>query len=627
VDPNEERLKRLEREVRDLEIALERHRVALEALGEERRAQFARLTMEITQLSAWLKATSRSTEDIAQSRIWRTLAWLGGLLTRTPPPAPPAPEPEREVAAEYRRWIEDYEWRDETLIRKRLAEFTNRPRITLIAPFGDVSQPLIERSVQSLAAQSYGEWELCLTGSGSAHAAPTDSRVRTRWQERDPWRAAFELASGDYIAVLDGGGVLAADALFHIVDLLNREPATDVVYCDEDCMDRRGRRDRPFFKPGWSPDLILSMNYAGRLTVLRRELILRAGGGSNDYDLLLRAIERTSRIRHIPRVLYHAAEAGPSRDLAEDRRAVDEHLRRAHPGAWTEADAESGRWRVRYPAPLDGRVSIIIPSGGKTDLLETNLRDLVEKTDYPRYEVVVIDNSRGEAVEKLVSGESAAGRTIRYIDWRHKPFNFAAICNAAASGCDSPFLLFLNDDMRVISPGWLRAMVELGARAEVGAVGAKLLFPDGTIQHAGIALGLYGRSGHLFKGLDGAVSHYFGLDRAIRNVSAVTGACLLVRADVFRAAGGFDQDRFPVDGNDLDLCLRIGAQGYRVLYTPYAQLLHYESLSKGPLDHNALPAEIQSFALRWAEGIRGDPFYNPNLTRAGVDCSPRRRDE
>ncbi len=617
MDPNEERLRRLEREVRDLQVALDRNRVALEALTAESQA-------ELTKLAAWLKATSRSVEDIAQSRIWRTLSLLGKLFLRTPPPKS---APEGEVSAEYQGWIENFEWRDEALIRKRLSEFTYRPRISLIAPFGDLSQPLIERSVQSLAAQSYAEWELCLTGSGPGHAASTDSRVRTKWHESNPWQAALQLATGGFLAVLDGGGVVAADALFHIVDLLNREPATDVIYCDEDCIDARGRRDQPFFKPGWSPDLILSMNYAGRLTVLRRELVLQAGGGSGDYDLLLRAIERTNRIRHIPRVLYHAAAAGAPRDPIEDRRAVDAHLRRAHPGAWTEADVENGRWRVRYPAPLDGRVSIVIPSGGKADLLEANLRNLFGKTDYSRYEVMVIDNSQGEAVEKVVNAASAGTRAVRHIDFRHRPFNFASICNAAASSCDSPFLLFLNDDTQVVSPGWLQAMVELGARPEVGVVGAKLLFPDGTIQHAGIALGLFGRSGHLFKGLDGAAGHYFGLDRAIRDVSAVTGACLLIRAEAFRELGGFDQDRFPVDGNDLDLCLRASAKGYRVLYTPYAQLLHYESLSKGPLDRTANPAEIQSFALRWADAIRDDPFYNLNLTRYGVDCSPRKSDE
>jgi len=522
----------------------------------------------------------------------------------------------------YERWIAEFEERDDALIRKELSEFTIQPRISLIAPFGDASPAVLERTMQSVAAQSYGKWELCLTGRGAGHPVRQDTRIKTRWQVKDPWQAALQLAFGDYVAVLEPGGALAADALFHIVDLLNREPATDVIYSDEDCMDEAGRRARPFFKPEWSPDLILSMNYAGRLLVLRRGPVLEVGQSSHAYDLLLRVIERTSRVQHIPRVLYHATAEEPGRDHPADRQAVNDHLRSAHTGAWTETDPRNGRWRVRYPLPLDGRVSIIIPTGGKADL-EGNLQSVAAGTDYPQYEVVVIDNSGGDAVRNLTREAYAGAQPIRYIDWRHKPFNYATMCNQAARTCDSPFLLFLNDDTRVITPGWLRAMVELGARPEVGAVGARLLFPDGSIQHAGVFLGLYSRAGHLFKGLDSVGSHYFGLDRVIRNVSAVTGACLLVRAELFWDIGAFDADHFPVDSNDIDLCLRIGAKGYRVLYTPYAELYHDESQSKGVVDRIAHPTEMQEFSRRWSEMIRNDKFYSPNLSRRDVGCSPR----
>ncbi len=619
----EARLTRLERDVREMRTALARNTAALEALTAETRNQTGKL-------AAWVEDTSRATQDIVQSRIWRFLVSVGGVLlgmgniARRTAPAPPA-EP---VDESYRRWISEFEWRDETAIRQRLDRFTNRPLISVLVPVFDAHPEDLDRTLGSLAAQSYPAWEVCLASSGPRRRrlfASTPQTLRTAWSQPNPFESAMTLAQGEFIALLPPGAAMAPDALFYAVELLAREPATDVVYSDEDRIDTFGNRSEPFFKPSWSPDLLLSMNYVGGLLLVRRSLALQAGG-HDAYDLLLRVTAATSRVRHVPRVLYHGP-AGRVVNVEMERRSLDDHLHRAHAGAWSEPDPESGRWRVRYPPPLDGCASILIPSGGNVDLLEANLAELAAKTDYPQYEIVVSDNSSGEAVERFVRGWNAGARPVRYLDERHRPFNFAAICNRAARSCDSPYLLFLNDDTRVIGPAWLRAMIELGARPEVGAVGARLLFPDGTIQHAGITLGLYGRCGHLFKGLDAASAHYFGIDRAIRNVSAVTGACLLVRADVFAEVGGFDEEHFPVDHNDVDLCLRIGAKGYRVLYTPYAQLCHYESLSKGTIDHRAYPAELQEFARRWADRIRDDPYYNPNLTRLRVDCSPRKQGE
>ncbi|MBZ5621443.1 MAG: glycosyltransferase family 2 protein, partial [Acidobacteriia bacterium] len=588
-------------------------------------------------------ATAKNTQGIVHSRIWRILVLLGGVLLSISRfgrrgSAIPASAELKDPGSDYQQWIADFEGRDDVAIRQRLSHFTNRPRISIITPCLQAHPKALKRTVASVLGQSCSEWEWCLAGARSGQAVPHDPRIRTNWLERQPgeaavWNAALELASGEYIALLEPGGVLAQDALFHVLDLLNREPATDVVYSDQDSIDEAGRRARAFFKPDWSPDLLLSMNYVGGLLLFRRALAAGAGGFrsgaglSQDYDLLLRLVERTSRIRHIPRVLYHEPSARPKRDLEADRRVVEDHLRRTHSAAWTEPAAAGGNWRVRYPVPLDARVSIIIPAGGKVDLLETCLDELAAKTDYPQYEIVLIDNSKDEAVERFARGWSAGSRTVRYIDWRWKPFNFSTICNVAARQCDSPFLLFLNDDTAVITHDWLRTMVELGARPEVGAVGARLLFPNGQIQHVGITLGLYGSCGHVFKGLDSGQPCYFGLDRVIRNVSAVTGACLLIRAAVFREAGGFDEDRFPVHANDPDLCLRIAAKGYRVLYTPYAQMYHYESMSKTHFDHHASPPESRGFCQRWAESIRNDPFYSPNLTRLDVDCSPRKRGE
>jgi GT2 family glycosyltransferase len=268
-------------------------------------------------------------------------------------------------------------------------------------------------------------------------------------------------------------------------------------------------------------------------------------------------------------------------------------------------------------------VSIIIASGGKADILRTNLDSLFAKTSYPDYEVVIADNSKGSVIQKLVNQYQATQRNLQYFDWRNKPFNFSEVNNAAARQSKSPLLLFLNDDTSVIGADWLTSMVELAMRSDVGAVGAKLLYPNGAIQHAGVVLGIFDNCGHAFKGLNGNVGHYFDFSDVIRNVSAVTGACLMTRADVFWQVSGFDESQFAVAFNDVDLCLKIGARGYRVLYTPHAVLYHHESFSKTSKDLIPHPEEVGSMKFKWDNVIASDPNYSPNLTRVDEDFSLR----
>lgn len=268
-------------------------------------------------------------------------------------------------------------------------------------------------------------------------------------------------------------------------------------------------------------------------------------------------------------------------------------------------------------------MSIIIASGGKIEALENNLKSIAAKTLYLNYEVVVIDNSKRNEIETFVGNWKLWHPDTRYIDWRHKDFNYSRINNAAARHCDSSILLFLNDDTEVIEPGWLTAMVELIERQDVGAVGAKLLYPDGLIQHGGVLMGPFDNCGHAFKGLDGSRQHYFDLPDVIRNVSAVTGACLMTRADVFWSVGGFDEEKFAVAFNDIDLCLKIGAAGYKVLYTPHALLHHYEAFSKTDKDLIPHPLEVAEMQRKWSAVIAHDPFYNSNLSRDNEDFSLR----
>ena len=562
---------------------------------------------------------------------------------------------EKGFASDYDRWIYEFERPSEELIALKLSSIHERPLISILMPVYNTDPLELTTAIQSVLDQSLPNWELCIADDCSSRPeireilegfARQDRRIKVAFEtERggisNTCNAAWQMAEGEYVAFLDHDDTVAPHALAYVCDALDRSPDIDVVYSDEDKIDEKGRRFDPFFKPDWSPDLLLAENYVCHFLVLRQDLARKIGtlnsdcDGSQDYDLILRAIEHARQIEHIPKVLYHwrAGAVSTAASIEHKRYALDaaqdalqRYANRAGNSTRIEAAPITGRWRARYSIPDGTRVSIIIPSGGKVDVLRTNLENLFQKTTYKNYEVVVIDNSRsGGAIEKLVRELQTDTRALRYIDWRNKPFNYSAINNVAARQCDSPVLLFLNDDTSVITPDWLEAMLELVMRPEVGAVGARLLYPDGRIQHAGVVMGLFDNCGHAFKGLDGNVSHYFDFSDIVRNVSAVTGACLMTKAEIFWQVAGFDEADFAVAFNDIDLCLKIGSSGYRVLYTPYAALHHYEAFSKTSKDLIPHPEEVARMRFKWEKVIGADPYYNPNLTRNDEDYSLRTR--
>ncbi len=561
---------------------------------------------------------------------------------------------EKGFASDYDRWISQFERRSDELIQLKLSTIQRRPLISIIMPVYNPDPLELTAAIESVLAQSYGNWELCAVDDCSSETEPKkilhtfarqDSRIKVAFQNQrggisTACNAGLRMAAGEYICFLDHDDTFAPHALAYVCETLDRNPNADLLYSDEDKIDRQGTRFEPFFKPDWSPDLLLSENYICHLLILRKDLIQNIGefqsdcDGSQDYDLILRAAEQASRIEHIPQVLYHwragvasTASALDNKQYALDaaQKALQRHCDRVGNQVTVETGAVAGRWRARYPIPAGTRVSIIIPSGGNTDVLRTNLKSLFGKTTYREYEVVVVDNSKHNAINSFVSRFASGPQTLRYIDWRNKAFNYSAINNAAARECQSPVLLFLNDDTCVIAPDWLESMLELAVRPEVGAVGAKLLYPNGKIQHAGVIMGLHDNCGHAFNGLDGAKSHYFDLSEVIRNVSAVTGACLMTRASVFREVGGFDESDFPIAFNDVDLCLKIGSLGYRILYTPHAVLSHHEAFSKNSSEFRPRPEEVARMRLKWEKVIAADPYYSPNLTRNDEDYSLRTR--
>ncbi|MGA2435959.1 MAG: glycosyltransferase family 2 protein, partial [Bryobacteraceae bacterium] len=559
---------------------------------------------------------------------------------------------QRAFASNYQRWIAEFETPREQALLARLPEFASGPVFSVILPVYRTQPELLERAIGSVRSQSYPRWELCVADDCSESAeiaailekhAAQDRRVKVTVLDKNRGisgasNAALGLATGDYVATLDHDDELAPNALLHAAAAIAGAPEAELLYSDEDKIDAHGRRSDPFFKPDWSPDLLLSENYVCHLMVARHALVERVGAfrgeydGSQDYDLVLRLARETTRIVHIPHVLYRWRTAASSTALdsghkpyANDaaRRAIADNLMARGLAASVEQGCAPGRFRVRYAIPGEPEVTILIPSGGQVDVLRKNLKSLAAKTEYRHYRVVVIDNSRGTEVERCI--RKLKGKILlEYLDFRNRPFNYSVLNNAAARQSKTPLLLFLNDDTEAIAPGWLGAMVELAMRPEVGAVGAKLLYPDGRIQHAGVVMGLFENCGHAFKGLDGRLQHYFDLPDAIRNVSAVTGACLMTRSEIFAEVGGFDEARLAVAFNDIDLCLKIGSRGYRVLYTPHALLYHHEALSKTERDLIPHPDEVAVMQSRWKDTIAADPFYSPNLSRTGEDYSLRR---
>src|ERR1035438_8859121 len=402
-------------------------------------------------------------------------------------------------ASDYDRWIAGFETRYAALIQLKLRQFAENPLVSILVPVYRTPLGILRRTIESVTKQSYPNWELCIADDCSqspeiqgllADYATRDSRIRVNFLPANGGishasNAALAMAHGDFVALLDHDDELAQDALYHVVEAINLQSNVDLLYSDEDKIDENGRRYDPFFKPDWSPDLLLSENYICHLLVVRRSHLNQAGGfrsafdGSQDYDLVLRLTGNNARIVHIPRVLYHWRSLPESTAASPDRksfaapaaqRAIQEELDRRRVGAKVIPGSIPGRWRVRYLLTEEPPVSIIIAAGGKIDPLRDNLTSLFGKTEYLNYEVVVIDNSKAADIRELVERWPDPPRPLRYVDWRNRPFNYSVINNEAARHCQSPILLFLNDDTSVINPGWLQALVEL-ARSEERRVG------------------------------------------------------------------------------------------------------------------------------------------------------------
>jgi GT2 family glycosyltransferase len=552
-----------------------------------------------------------------------------------------------EEQARVRRWLEVHTPSPEDV--QRMAGDAGRlawqPLVSVITPVYNTDPAWLIACIESVRRQAYPNWELCLADDASTSPATLralesyahDPRIKITRLERNQHisaasNAAVALANGEFVALLDHDDELSPEALFEIVKWLNESPDADFVYSDEDKLDAAGLRCDPYFKPDWSPELFRSFMYTNHLMVLRRSIVLEVGGfrigfeGSQDYDLALRIVERTDRIGHVPQVLYHWRQVPGSAAVQTDakpwavraaERALAEHLERSCVEAEVCPGFAPGVFRVKHAIRGPALVTLVVTTDDRTRgvggrdvrLLPHCLRSVVEKTAASNYEILVVDNGRlSDETSRFLS--TIPHRRVSYS--YSGPFNFAHKLNFAVSHARGEHLVILNDDVEVISPEWLSAMQEFAQQPEIGAVGAKLLFPDGRLQHIGMVLGVCGVAAHAFHMAPGSSPGYAGGAHVIRNYSCVTGACMMTRRAVFDEVCGFNE-RLAIDFNDVDYCLRLRRAGYRVVYTPHAQLYHLESGSQGPREQAR--GEVEEMRRIWGAVLERDPYYNPNLTR------------
>lgn len=539
----------------------------------------------------------------------------------------------------------------------RAASVRARPFFSVVMPVCDPPLWMLAEAIESVRAQAYGRWELCIADDASRddavrllirQEAARDSRIRAVFSETRAGvsvntNRALSLASGDYVAFLDHDDRLAGDALLCMAESLAQAPVP-VLYSDEDRIAPDGRHVAPAFKPDIDPELLSSINYVCHLLVVERRHLLEVGGlregyeGVQDHDLVLRLLERVgpAGIRHVPRILYHwrinpaslSGSGDPAVILAGIGRVVAEHQRRTGSRATVAADHDTHQRtgglfsaRVRHPVPAPApKVSIVIPTKDAVDLVRDCVSSLLAKTDYPDFEILLVDHDSADPRSRPFFHSLTGDPRVRVAEFRG-PFNWAAINNAAVGVCRGDALCFLNNDVVAIAPEWLGEMVSLLARPGVGAVGAKLLYPNGTVQHGGVVVGAGGAAEHAFVGLGADEPGHLGQAVLTRTVSAVTGACLLTSRAAFEAVGGFDMVNLPVAYADVDYCLKLQRAGLRVLWTPHARLYHLETQTRGtddtPEKMERLAGEARRLRGRWGERLLNDPFYNPHFEPFG----------
>ncbi|WP_199624302.1 glycosyltransferase [Paenibacillus alkalitolerans] len=542
----------------------------------------------------------------------------------------------------YEAWLEVNQWneRKAAIVSEKIAQMKNKPLLSIVMPVYNPPIEFLDKAIDSVLQQLYPNWELLVADDASTNPnvktvlekwARQDSRIKVKFLETNgnisvATNEAAEMASGEFIVLMDNDDVLTSDALAEVAFYLGENPVTDVLYSDDDKVDIKGRRFAPQFKPDWSPELLLSYMYFSHIFVIRTSIYREVGGlrkgfeGSQDYDLALRVTEKARHVGHIPKILYHwrvlpnsTASSGSAKP--ESFEAARKALQEAFDRRGIQATVYQPDWALKagcgifsHEFPDDGpSVAIIIPTKNQHSILKACI-DSVAQTTYKNYKVYVIDNDSDDP-DTLMYLASIQHRVLKISNPNGK-FSYAYINNQAVKAVEEEFVLFLNNDTEVVNPRWLSQMVGYLSIEGVGAVGARLIFPDGRIQHAGITHGYYnGMAGPSFKLMPEWNNGYLSYAKVVRNTLAVTAACLLTPRHLFLNSSGFDEKHFAVAYNDVDYCYRLNEAGYRMVYCPDAELKHYEGYSRGFADN---PAEGAAFRQKFGNTI--DPYYNPNLS-------------
>ena len=555
---------------------------------------------------------------------------------------------------DYEEWYKNHKPTMEELQRQRDTEFEYEPLISILVPVYNTPEEFLKQMIQSVRKQTYGKWELCIANANPANetvaeilriSSTKDERIKVKDVPENEGiaqntNATLAIATGDYIGLLDHDDLLTPDALYEVVKAINENDRPQVLYSDEDkvTMDL-SEHFQPHMKPDYNKDLLRSNNYITHFFVADRTLVEEVGGedgeynGAQDYDLILKCTERAKGIAHIPRILYHwrvhkasTADNPASKMYAFDagKRAIEDHLKRCGEIGKVSHEKDLGFFRVKYQVQGSPLISIIIPNKDQVESLDKCLES-IEKSSYKNYEIIIVENNSTED-ETFAYYKKIESDKIRIVYWSDE-FNYSAINNFGVKHARGDYLLLLNNDVEVITTDWLEELTANCQRKDVGIVGARLYYPDDTIQHAGIVIGIGGVAGALFVGMPRMFTGYLHKAAIQQDLSAVTAACMMVKRSVYEELNGLEEE-LKVAFNDVDFCLRAREKGYLVVYDPNVELYHFESKSRGTEDSKEkirrFQNEIEYMRSHWLELLKkGDPMYNPNLTLTKWDYSLR----
>ena len=547
---------------------------------------------------------------------------------------------------QYKIWMQKNNLTSEEIQKQKEYKFEVNPKISIVVPMYNTDKIFLKELIESLEKQTYSNWELCLA-DGSENQ---DEDLKQYYEKNEKIKykflnenkgisentnAAIEMVTGEYIGFLDHDDLLSVDALFEMVKVINDKKEVEFIYSDEDKIDEQYERFEPYFKPDYSPETLACNNYITHFVVVKKELVDRVGklnsefNGAQDFDFVLRATKEAKLVVHISKVLYHwrvhktsTANVADAKPYAYEAglKAVESYIdslgRKAKVANGQDVP---GIYKIKYEIEGEPKVSILIPNKDNVNLLRKCIDSILKLTTYKNYEIVVIENNSNKKETLKYYTEISQNEKVRIINSGIKEFNYSKIINFGVKNVDGEFIIQLNNDTKILTPDWIENMVGYAQNKEIGAVGARLYYEDKTIQHAGIIIGISGIAGNMLVNLPYGKHAYFGREAAIRNVAAVTGACLMCRRELYEEVGFMDEENFKVAFNDVDLCLKFLEKGYRNVYNPYVELIHYESKSRGyeytEEQEKRFKQESEKFKLKWKKYIDYDPYYNINFSR------------